>query len=144
MPKSGITFRGEDNLDFSLHGETKVKNWIKKIVKQEGKTVGNISYFFCTDKYILKINLQFLNHDFYTDIITFDYSEKKKIEGEIFINIERVKENAGAFKQAFQTELMRTVIHGILHLCGYKDKTPADKKRMRIKEDEALLTMNGK
>jgi len=138
VPKSGITFCVEDNLDFSLQKETKVKSWIKKAIKQEGKTAGNISCFFCTDDYLIKVNRQFLNHDFYTDIITFDYSENKKIEGEIFISIERVKENAKTFKQAFQKELMRTIIHGVLHLCGYKDKTPTDKKRMRIKEEEAL------
>jgi probable rRNA maturation factor len=138
VPKSGITFCVEENLDFSLEKETKVKNWIRKIIKQEGKSAGDISYLFCTDEYLLHINRQFLEHDFYTDIITFDYSEKKKIAGEIFISIDRVNENAQTFKQPFQKELMRTVIHGILHLCGYKDKNPADKKRMRAKEEEAL------
>jgi probable rRNA maturation factor len=138
VPKSGITFCVEENLDFSLEKETKVKNWIRKIIKEEGKSAGDISYLFCTDEYLLHINRQFLEHDFYTDIITFDYSEKKKIAGEIFISIDRVNENAQTFKQPFQKELMRTVIHGILHLCGYKDKNPADKKRMRAKEEEAL------
>ncbi len=138
MSKSGITFRVDDDLDFSLEKETKVINWIKKVLKQEGKTTGNIAYLFCTDDYLLKINRQFLKHDFYTDIITFDYSEKNKIEGEIFISIDRVKENALTFKQPLQKELMRTIIHGVLHLCGYKDKNPADKKIMRSKEEEAL------
>jgi len=138
VPASGIIFRVEENLNFSLEKEKAVKNRIKKVLKQEAKTAGNISFLFCTDEYLLKINRQFLKHDFYTDIITFDYSEGKKIEGEIFISIERVKENALTFKQPFQKELLRTIIHGILHLCGYKDKTPADKKRMRAKEDEAL------
>jgi rRNA maturation RNase YbeY len=138
VSKSGITFRVDDDLDFSLEKETKVINWIKKVLKQEGKTTGNIAYLFCTDDYLLKINRQFLKHDFYTDIITFDYSEKNKIEGEIFISIDRVKENALTFKQPLQKELMRTIIHGVLHLCGYKDKNPADKKIMRSKEEEAL------
>lgn len=138
MSKSGITFRVEEDLDFSLEKETKVKNWIKKVLKQEDKTTGNISYVFCTDNYLLNINRQFLQHDFYTDIITFDYSENNKIEGEIFISIDRVKENASTFKQPFQKELLRTIIHGVLHLYGYKDKNPKDKKRMREKEDEAL------
>lgn len=138
MPVSGITFRVEANLDFSLEKEAKLISWIKSVLKQEGRTVGNISYLFCTDEYLLNINRQFLSHDFYTDIITFDYSEKNKIEGEIFISVERVKENAKTFKQPFQKELMRTIIHGVLHLCGYKDKNPSDKKRMRLKEDEAL------
>jgi probable rRNA maturation factor len=138
VPKSGISFRVDDNLDFSLEKETKVKSWIKKVLQQEGKTAGNISYLFCTDDSLLAINRQFLKHDFYTDIITFDYSSEEKIEGEIFISIDRVKENAHTFKQPFQKELMRTIIHGVLHLCGYKDKSPADKKKMRAKEDEAI------
>ena len=142
MPKSGITFRVEENFHFSLEKETTVKNWIKKILKQEGKTAGNISYLFCSDDYLLKINRQFLQHDFYTDIITFDYSEKAKIEGEIFISIDRVKENAKTFKQPFERELMRTIIHGVLHLCGYTDKKPADKKRMTAKENLALLLLD--
>ncbi len=141
MPKSGINFRVE-NLHFSFEKENKVRNWINQIAKQEGKKAGNISYVFCSDDYLLNINRQFLNHDFYTDIITFDYTNKDKIEGEIFISIDRVKENAKNFNQPFQNELMRTVIHGILHLCGYTDKTKADKKRMRTREDEALLTSN--
>ena len=144
MPKSGISFRVEENLDFSLEKETEVINWIKKVLKQENKTAGNIAYLFCTDEYLLKINRQFLKHDFYTDIITFDYTGKKKTEGEIFISIDRVKENAGTFKQAFQKELMRTIIHGILHLCGYKDKNPADNKKMRMQEDKALAMLKNK
>lgn len=135
---SGITFKVEENLEFSLKKKTAIRNWINMILKREGKTSGSISYFFCTDDYLLHINRQFLKHDFYTDIITFDYSEKTKVEGEIFISIERVKENAHSFKQSFERELMRTIIHGILHLCGYSDKTTADKKAMRTKEDEAI------
>lgn len=135
---AAITFSVEENLPFSLQEKAAVKTWIKKILKQEGKTAGNISYFFCTDDYLLNINRQFLQHDFFTDIITFDYSEKTKVEGELFISIDRVKENARSFKQPFEKELMRTIIHGILHLCGYKDKSAADKKTMRAKEDEAL------
>lgn len=142
MPLAGITFKAEEKLRFSLKDKAAVKSWIRKITEQEGKTAGNISYFFCTDEYLLNINRQFLQHDFYTDIITFDYSEKTKAEGEIFISIERVKENARSFKQSFEKELMRTIIHGILHLCGYKDKTATDKKTMRAKEDEAIGMMN--
>ncbi len=140
---SGITFKVEENLGFSLKEKASIKNWISKILKQEGKTPGSISYFFCTDEYLLHINRQFLQHDFYTDIITFDYSEKTKVEGEIFISIDRVKENAHSFKQPFERELMRTIIHGILHLCGYTDKTAANKKTMRAKEDAAIkLSLN--
>ena len=142
MPKSGITFRVEEGFDFPLDKKTAVKSWIKKTLKKEGKTAGTISYLFCSDDYLLNINRQFLQHDFYTDIITFDYSGKDKIEGEIFISIDRVKENAKAFKQPFERELMRTIIHGVLHLCGYADKKPADKKRMTAKEDEALQLLD--
>ncbi|HTA81445.1 MAG TPA: rRNA maturation RNase YbeY [Bacteroidia bacterium] len=142
MPTSGITFRVEEGFKFALEKENKVKNWINQILKQENKSSGNISYLFCSDDYLLNINKQFLKHDFYTDIITFDYSSTEKIEGEIFISIDRVKENATTFKQPFQMELMRTIIHGVLHLCGYKDKKPADKKKMRLKENEALRLLD--
>ena len=142
MPTSGITFRVEEGFKFALEKENKVKNWINQILKQENKSSGNISYLFCSDDYLLNINKQFLKHDFYTDIITFDYSSAEKIEGEIFISIDRVKENATTFKQPFQMELMRTIIHGVLHLCGYKDKKPADKKKMRLKENEALRLLD--
>ncbi len=138
MSKSGITFRVEENISFSLKEKIKVKNWILKILKQEGKIAGAISFLFCSDGYLLGINRQFLQHDFYTDIITFDYSEKNKIEGEIFISIDRVKENAKTFKQPFERELMRTIVHGILHLSGYADKSPKDKKLMTAKENEVL------
>jgi probable rRNA maturation factor len=138
VPKSGITFKVEGDIKFSLENEKKIKTWIKKILEQEGKTPGNISYVFCSDNFLLDINRQFLKHDFYTDIITFDYSEKGKTEGEIFISIDRVKENSLSFKQPFQKELLRTIIHGILHLCGYTDKKPADKKHMRAKEEESI------
>lgn len=137
---SGISFCSE-SLDFMLEKENKVRNWIKKILKQEGKKASTISYVFCSDKYLLRINKQFLQHDFYTDIITFDYSDKLKIEGEIFISIDRVKENAKTFKQPFEMELKRTIIHGVLHLCGYTDKSPVDKKKMRLKENNALKLM---
>ena len=140
MAKSGITFRTE-SLDFKLDKATAVISWINNIIKKEGKKTGNIAYVFCSDEYLLKINKQFLQHDFYTDIITFDYSEGAKLEGEIFISIDRVKDNAKSFKQPFEKELLRTIIHGVLHLSGYADKSPAAKKQMRAKEDEALETI---
>jgi len=135
---ASILFQSEEELDFSVGGENKIKDWIKKVVRAEGKTCGQLYYFFCTDDHLLNINKEFLNHNTYTDIVTFDYSEKKAVSGEIFISIERVHENAKKFKQPFERELLRTVIHGVLHLCGYGDKKPADKKKMRAKEDEAL------
>ena len=138
MPSPVIIFQSEEDLDFSLGEEKKIKDWIKKIIRKEGKTCGALFYFFCTDEHLLNINKEFLNHKTLTDIITFDYSEKKIVSGEIFISIDRVKENAKKYKQSFPHELARIMIHGVLHLCGYGDKKPADKKLMRQKEDEAL------
>jgi probable rRNA maturation factor len=135
---SSIVFQSEEDLDFSVSKETHIKDWIKKIMRKEGKTCGDLYYFFCGDEHLLNINKEFLNHDTYTDIITFDYSEKKALSGEIFISIDRVQENAGKYKVTFEKELLRIMIHGVLHLCGYGDKKPVDKKKMRAKEDEAL------
>ena len=139
-----IVFQSEEELDFSVSKESSIKDWIKKIILKEGKSCGQLYYFFCSDEHLLNINKEFLNHDTYTDIITFDYSEKKAISGEIFISIDRVRENAGKYKVTFEKELLRTVIHGVLHLCGYGDKKPTDKKKMRAKEDEALVLYSQK
>ncbi len=133
-----IRFQKEENLKFSLRDKNHIVGWIQKIVRKEGKQCGDLLYFFCTDKHLLKINKEFLDHDTYTDIITFDYSAGKKISGEIYISVERVKENAAIYEQAFNDELKRTIIHGILHLCGYSDKTELQKKEMRRKETYAL------
>ncbi|HTB05746.1 MAG TPA: rRNA maturation RNase YbeY [Bacteroidia bacterium] len=141
---SSIVFQSEEELDFSVSKESHIKDWIKKIIRKEGKTCGQLYYFFCGDEHLLNINKEFLNHDTYTDIITFDYSEKKAISGEIFISIDRVRENAGKYKVTFEKELLRTVIHGVLHLCGYGDKKPTDRKKMRAKEDEALVLYSQK
>jgi probable rRNA maturation factor len=133
-----IVFQSEEEFDFSVSKESHIKDWIKRIAQKEGKICGDLFYFFCGDEHLLNINKEFLSHDYYTDIITFDYSEKKTISGEIFISIDRVRENSGKFKQSFEKELLRIMIHGVLHLCGYGDKKAADKKKMRMKEDEAL------
>jgi len=128
-----------ENIDFKLEEKLKIKNWIKKIVLQEKKNLDNLSYIFCDDAYLLEINQEYLDHDTYTDIITFDNGEPgKDIEGDIFISIERVRENAFNLNIGFQQELKRVIIHGVLHLLGYKDKTETDKKNMRQKEDDAL------
>ena len=134
-----IIFQSEEDFDFSSKEEKKVKTWIKKIIRKEGKTCGQLYYFFCSDEHLLNINTEFLNHKTYTDIITFDYSEKETISGEIFISIDRVKENAGKYKKTFADELRRIIIHGVFHLCSYSDKSAAAKKIMRKKEDEALV-----
>ena len=114
------------------------KNWIKKVIEHFNKKVGNITYIFCSDEEILRINKLYLNHDYYTDIITFDYSEKDKLSGDLFISLETVKTNSEKFNTEYEEELNRVMIHGILHLCGYDDKTNLMKHEMREKENEAL------
>jgi rRNA maturation RNase YbeY len=121
--------------DFKLKNKLKVRNWVRSILAQEGKRFGDISYVFCTDAYLLKMNIEYLKHDTLTDIITFDYSENGKLAGDIFISIERVIENAKSFAVSVDEELGRVLAHGVLHLSGYKDKKPDDKKLMRTKED---------
>lgn len=113
--------------------------WLKKIVANENKILGDINYIFCDDDYLLKINIEYLNHDTYTDVITFDYTEKNKISGDIFISIQRIEENANTFNVLFEEELLRVMSHGIFHLCGYNDKTSNEEKIMREKEDIAIL-----
>ncbi|MDR2119640.1 MAG: rRNA maturation RNase YbeY [Tannerella sp.] len=115
-----------------------VKRWIKSIVERHGKTVGFITYVFCSDEKILGINTEFLRHDYYTDIITFDYSEENEISGDLFISPDTVRSNSEKFNTAFQDELFRVMIHGILHLCGFGDKSEAEQLRMREAENAAL------
>ncbi len=128
-----------ENTDFSLKQKSKLKAWIEKVIIQEKKTLGEISYLFTNDEAVLTINKEYLKHNTYTDIITFDYCEKKTMRGDIFISIDRVKYNAEKFNVKFEEELKRVMIHGVLHLCGYKDKTDSDSQKMRKKEDKALL-----
>jgi rRNA maturation RNase YbeY len=115
--------------------------WIKDVVSHYQKRVGEISYVFCSDEEILRINKQYLNHDYYTDIITFDYSEKEIISGDLFISLDTVKSNSEQFGTDYLEELHRVLIHGILHLCGFKDKSSEDEKVMREKENEALSSL---
>ena len=109
--------------------------WIEKLILDEEKKVGNINYIFCDDEYLLKVNQDFLNHDYYTDIITFDYVKGKTISGDIFISLTRISENASTLSNSFEKELLRVLAHGVLHLCGYKDKSDEEEKEMRAKED---------
>ena len=125
-------------IDFKLENETLFSNWISKVILSEKKKEGEISYIFCDDDFILEINKQYLNHDFYTDIISFDYSVGNELHGDIFISIERVQENAEDFNVTFKEELQRVIIHGILHYCGYKDKTKEEASLMRQKEEESI------
>jgi probable rRNA maturation factor len=123
-----------------------VTQWIKKTAEQYGKKTGEIAFIFCNDDKILEINRQYLQHDYYTDIITFDYSQHNIISGDIFISLDTVKTNAEKFGVDFNQELHRIIIHGILHLCGQDDKTPESRKAMTAKENEALndLAEDGK
>lgn len=124
---------------FRLRQARKVSVWLAKVVKAEKASIGSLSYVFCSDAYLVSINKTYLNHDTLTDIITFPYTEKKgPLDGEIFISIQRVRENAKGLGVDFETELRRVMIHGVLHLLGYTDKTAAMKKRMRKKEEECL------
>ncbi|WP_417558395.1 rRNA maturation RNase YbeY [Mesoflavibacter zeaxanthinifaciens] len=127
--------------DFKLLDEVKISNWITKIIAHHNCKQDEISYVFCDDEYLHRLNVQYLNHDTLTDIISFDYSIGKTISGDIFISVERVEDNAKDFDVDFNTELHRVIIHGILHYCGFKDKTEDDAKLMRAKEDEALLIL---
>lgn len=116
----------------------KVNRWIKDVAADYGKKIGDIAYLFCTDERILEVNNQYLKHDYFTDIITFDYSERNIISGDIFISLDTVKSNADEFGVSFNDELHRIIIHGILHLCGQDDKTPELRKEMTNKENKAL------
>lgn len=124
--------------DFELENEEAFENWIIDIVDSEASAVGEINYVFCDDEYLHKINVEYLNHDTLTDIISFDYTVGNLIQGDIFISIERVKDNASDFNVSFDEELKRVMAHGVLHYCGYKDKTDADAELMRQKEEEKI------
>lgn len=126
--------------DFKLENETKISEWISKAINSENCKEGELNYIFCSDDYLHKINVDFLNHDTLTDIISFDYSVGKELHGDIYISVERVEDNAQDFDVSFEDELARVMIHGILHYCGYKDKSDEDAKLMRTKEDYYLST----
>ena len=115
--------------------EENIKPWIEKIIITEEKRLGEINYIFCDDEYLLKINQDYLQHDYYTDIITFDNVRGKTISGEIFVSLQRIKDNASLISKNYEEETRRVIAHDILHLCGYKDKTDEQQKEMRAKED---------
>lgn len=135
--ENAIDFNSED-IDFDIDNPVKVSYWIKRIIIREKCELNYLNYIFCSDDYLHKINVEHLDHDTLTDIITFPYAEHPYIESDIFISIDRVRENARKFEVSFQKEFLRVVIHGVLHLCGYGDKTPVDAAEMRKKEDEAV------
>lgn len=131
-----ISFNYE--FDFKLEDESLYSDWISKVISSEMKDEGEINYIFCDDEYLLQINQQYLDHDTLTDIISFDYSEGETLHGDIFISLERVRENAIDFKVSFDDELKRVMAHGVLHYCGYKDKNEDDEMLMRQKEEEKM------
>ena len=124
--------------DFELENEAQYEDWISRIIESEGFDEGEINYIFCNDDYLHKINVEYLDHDTLTDIISFDYTVGNIIQGDIFVSIERVKDNAKDFNVSFDEELKRVLSHGVLHYCGYKDKSPEDEVLMRSKEDEKM------
>ena len=127
-----------DDVKMPSFSKRKVSNWIKQVAGNHGKRVGDISYIFCSDDKILEVNREYLQHDYYTDIITFDYSEGDVISGDLFISVDTVATNAQKFGEAFNNELHRVIIHGILHLCGIDDKAEGARKIMEENEDNAL------
>lgn len=136
MAPMAISFHA--SVKVKIPTKKKLRTWLLVIASSEKKKIKNLAYNFCSDEELLQINQQFLNHNTYTDIITFDYSEDITISGEIYISIERVVENALKEKVSFEEELIRVLAHGLFHLCGYKDKSVPHKKRMRLAEDKAI------
>jgi rRNA maturation RNase YbeY len=131
-----ISFNYE--IDFKLAKPKLFSFWLSEVILSENKKEGEINYIFCDDDYLLEINQQYLNHDTLTDIISFDYSVGNELHGDIYISVERIRENAVDFNVPFDDELKRVMVHGVLHYCGYKDKTDADEVLMRSKEDEKM------
>lgn len=136
-----ITFDTE-NVRFTLKEKTKIKKWLTALIKADNKRVGEIGYEFCDDDHLLEVNISYLNHDTYTDIITFDYVEDDTISGDILISIDRIRENATTFAVPFEEELHRVIAHGVLHLLGQGDKTKKEASEMRKKENAALALWN--
>ena len=129
-----------ENLPESVN--TEYTTWLKDIILSEDKKLGEINYIFCDDEYLLKVNQDYLQHDYYTDIITFDYVKGKTISGEIFVSLQRISDNASTLSKNYEEELRRVLAHGILHLCGYKDKTEDEETEMRRKEDFYIAKYN--
>ncbi|MFC2322250.1 MAG: rRNA maturation RNase YbeY [Tannerella forsythia] len=136
-----ITYNTED-VKMPVFPKRKTSAWIKRVAALHGKTVGDIAYIFCSDEKILDVNRMYLQHDYYTDIITFDYSEDDMISGDLFISLDTVRTNAEKFTVAYDSELYRVIIHGVLHLCGIDDKVPGARAVMERYENEALQLLD--
>jgi rRNA maturation RNase YbeY len=137
-----ISFSTADTA-FKYKVKAPVRKWLELFAVSKSFVLSNLSVVFCSDEFLLKMNVEYLQHDFYTDIITFDYSDGKSISGELFISVDRVRDNAIALNKSFESELLRVIAHGVLHLMGYKDKIKADQKKMRTEEDAAILLYSG-
>ncbi len=132
-----LIFIGE-NVEVPNFNKDKIEQWLCKVTESHGRTVGNLTYIFCDDNYILDVNKQFLNHDYYTDIITFDYSNRHRVSGDMVISLDTVRSNSALFGKPYENELLRVVVHGVLHLCGINDKGPGEREIMEGFENEAL------
>jgi len=132
-----ITFLTEQ-IELPNIDQTKIREWIKKVAASYSKRVGEITYFFCNDDKILAVNREYLQHDYYTDIITFDYCQGNRLSGDLFISLDTVRSNADMLGTDYNTELHRVIIHGVLHLCGINDKGPGEREIMEAAEDKAL------
>lgn len=141
MDEENIIEYHTEEIEFELPDTEKVSNWILSIVSNESKILSSVNFIFCSDQYLHSINVEYLDHDTFTDIVTFQYSKHPYIEGDLFISIDRIKENANTFHVPFLKELHRVMIHGILHICGYGDKSAEEKDLMRKKENESLAIL---
>ena len=135
-----ITYLAQQT-ELPIFNQLAVNEWIKQVARNHERVVGPLTYIFCSDDRIIEVNRQFLNHDYFTDIITFDYSSHKRISGDMFISMDTVKSNAELFQRAYNEELMRVVIHGVLHLCGINDKGPGEREIMEAHENDALAIL---
>lgn len=135
-----ITYLAQQT-ELPIFNQLAVNEWIKQVARNHERVVGPLTYIFCSDDRIIEVNRQFLNHDYFTDIITFDYSSHKRISGDMFISLDTVKSNAELFQRAYNEELMRVVIHGVLHLCGINDKGPGEREIMEVHENDALAIL---
>ena len=135
-----ITYLAQQT-ELPIFDQLAVNEWIKQVARNHNRVVGPLTYIFCSDDRIIEVNRQFLNHDYFTDIITFDYSSHKRISGDMFISLDTVKSNAELFQRAYNEELMRVVIHGVLHLCGINDKGPGEREIMEAHENDALAIL---
>ena len=139
--KAMITYQTED-IAMPPIKKRETTEWVKQVAATYGKKVGEVAYIFCSDEKILEVNRQYLEHDYYTDIITFDYTEGNRISGDLFISLDTVRTNAEQFEQPYERELHRVIIHGILHLCGINDKGPGEREIMEAEENKALSLIN--